>query len=266
MKYKLIVADFDHTLCNSKKEVTPRTRKAIKSFQDKGGIFVIATTRACLAIEDIAKEIGLKDELITSQGALIKNLSTDEIIFTSYLSDQIKKDFFDYFKHKTNHIHIFAEDKSFAKVDNYFFKRTGVEYGFDMKVQNDWYKALKECNATTILIGSYSKKRAMRFEKMARHKFGKNYNIGICDKRIINIFNKDVSKGLGIQKVADIYGIKKDEIIAFGDSLGDKSMYDFAGTGVAMGNSMEKLKSYADYVCDTCDNDGLAKFIETNCL
>ena len=39
-------------------------------------------------------------------------------------------------------------------------------------------------------------------------------------------------------------------------------MIQFAGLGVAMGNAMEETKKVADYVCDTNNNNGVAKVIK----
>ena len=35
-----------------------------------------------------------------------------------------------------------------------------------------------------------------------------------------------------------------------------------AGIGVAMGNSKDDVKEYADIIADTCENDGVAKVLE----
>jgi hypothetical protein len=47
--------------------------------------------------------------------------------------------------------------------------------------------------------------------------------------------------------------------IAFGDSMNDSEIIIKAGIGVAMGNSCDELKALADVVCDSCENDGVAK-------
>ena len=46
----------------------------------------------------------------------------------------------------------------------------------------------------------------------------------------------------------------------------DLEMIKNAGTGVAMGNAEEQLKSIANYITDTNVNDGVAKFLKENVL
>ena len=64
-------------------------------------------------------------------------------------------------------------------------------------------------------------------------------------------------KDVGIQAVMDHLGIHRDEVMAFGDGENDLSMIRHAGTGVAMGSGTDYLKSQADYVTGTVDEDGV---------
>ena len=54
-------------------------------------------------------------------------------------------------------------------------------------------------------------------------------------------------------------GLKKEEIIAFGDNLNDYQMIKFVGKGVAMKNAVEKLKNIADTVTESNNNEGVLK-------
>ena len=56
-------------------------------------------------------------------------------------------------------------------------------------------------------------------------------------------------------------GVKREEIVAFGDNSNDIGMLQWAGTGVAMGNADPRLKTVADYITDTNVNAGVAKTI-----
>lgn len=73
----------------------------------------------------------------------------------------------------------------------------------------------------------------------------------------VDIIPKDSGKVLGIQKMMEIFGFSREEIIAFGDGDNDAEMLEFAGIGVAMGNAVEITKQKADYVTDHIDDDGL---------
>lgn len=62
----------------------------------------------------------------------------------------------------------------------------------------------------------------------------------------------------GLRAVQRAYGIKREEIIAFGDGENDIDMIEHAGIGVAMGNGDDRLKAAADFVTAPVDEDGVA--------
>jgi hydroxymethylpyrimidine pyrophosphatase-like HAD family hydrolase len=66
--------------------------------------------------------------------------------------------------------------------------------------------------------------------------------------------------------LAKIWNIEPSEIAAFGDDLNDIDLLRYAGYGVAMENALDEVKAVADYICDTNDNDGVAKWLEDNML
>jgi len=80
------------------------------------------------------------------------------------------------------------------------------------------------------------------------------------------IMHKNATKAKAVAALANIWGIEKDEIVAFGDDLNDIPMLEFVGVSVAMGNALDKVKNIASLVCDTNDNDGVAKWLEENVL
>ena len=66
----------------------------------------------------------------------------------------------------------------------------------------------------------------------------------------------------GIKRYLEMTGIKREEIIAFGDAENDLEMIRFAGIGVAMGNAEEEVKKAADFVTADIDDDGIEKALK----
>ncbi len=78
--------------------------------------------------------------------------------------------------------------------------------------------------------------------------------------------NKDAVKWNALKSVAKHLSIDTKDIIAFGDDRNDLEMIAGCGTGVAVANAIEAVKSVAKFVCDCNDNDGVAKWIEQHIL
>ena len=70
---------------------------------------------------------------------------------------------------------------------------------------------------------------------------------------------KDVSLGALLERM----GLTRENLMACGDGLNDRSMIAFAGVGVAMQNAEDTVKEVADYVTAADNNhDGVAEAIE----
>lgn len=65
------------------------------------------------------------------------------------------------------------------------------------------------------------------------------------------------NKATGIQKVLEHLGMKREDVIAFGDGANDMEMLDFAGTSVVMGNAPGYIKEHASYVTSDLNKDGI---------
>ena len=76
------------------------------------------------------------------------------------------------------------------------------------------------------------------------------------------IMNKHVEKGLALETIQHYFGIEKEQIISFGDSISDIPMLKASGIGVAMGNSASQVKDIADDITLSNDEDGVAEYIE----
>ena len=79
---------------------------------------------------------------------------------------------------------------------------------------------------------------------------------------LCEIGHPDGSKGAALGHLARSLGVKREEVVAVGDSPNDIDMIEWAGLGVAMGNASEKVKSSADLVAKPVSEQGLAFLIE----
>ncbi|HEY6042422.1 MAG TPA: HAD hydrolase family protein, partial [Anaerolineae bacterium] len=52
------------------------------------------------------------------------------------------------------------------------------------------------------------------------------------------------------------------EVLAIGDHDNDRSMIQWAGLGIAMGNAADVLKDVADFIVPSADEDGAAEAID----
>lgn len=72
---------------------------------------------------------------------------------------------------------------------------------------------------------------------------------------------KGTNKATGIDAICRYYGIDLKDTMAVGDGGNDITMLRHAGIGVAMGNASDEVKTHADYITDTVDEDGIANLL-----
>lgn len=267
MKYKMLVCDFDGTLYTDDFKVTKETLDAVEKYKAQGGKFVIATGRLYQAIKPFAELFKLTDEVVTYQGSGVYDLKTDSIILSNEIESELAVEIYQYMYKTYGEITspiLFYEDKCIVEEENEFNKIFSQIVKVPLTCVNkqlDVYVAENKINARKILF--------LAVEKFIRHiisdlidKFGDKLNVNQSSKALLECVNINASKGNAVKWIAERYGIKQEEICAIGDSENDNSMIEYAGLGIAMGNAMDVTKAVANYVCDTNNNNGVAKVIE----
>lgn len=75
---------------------------------------------------------------------------------------------------------------------------------------------------------------------------------------IVDILNKECSKGHALERWAGHRGLQRDQVMAIGDNFNDIEMLEFAGLPVIMGNACDELKQNGWMVTLGNDESGVA--------
>ena len=98
--------------------------------------------------------------------------------------------------------------------------------------------------------------------------FGNERRIGVYPSRadFLEFVNKDCSKAEAIKIIIKKLGIRREQVAAIGDNYNDLPMLEYAGMGVAMGNAERAVKEKCGFITASCDEDGVAVFLENYLL
>jgi Cof subfamily protein (haloacid dehalogenase superfamily) len=282
--FKLIALDVDGTLINSDHILTARTLRAIKNVKDIGIKITIATGRHYLSAIRMARKIQINAPLICSDGAIIRDIYSNDTIYhllPQEIAVDVMKMALDYNNFR---IQVFTKDgKIYAgpSYRNTYFKRflrTPLKHSLRgyynlmrdfvfIPVKNmgnieETIAALDEEPAKVVVYGSERSEELKDFTQRIINKYGDKISITSAIKNCIDILDGGISKAKGLSILCDNLNIKQEEIITVGDNINDIEMIEYAGLGVAMGNAPDQVKSRADYVTTSNNDDGLAKFLE----
>lgn len=252
---KIILLDLDFTLLNSKRVITEHSVDVLKRAQMQDIFLGFCTNRGIGAIQGFVEQV--KPDIVLCNGGAclffkgelihLENLSLDDtraILAKAFevvgKDTEITVDTYDalYWNRKEN------------KSENYDPNALYDDYS-DFKIP-----ALKICVQTenpvhANKIESVSKNiDAIRFSDIPWYKFS----------------SKKSTKENGIDYLCEYLNISPKEIVSFGDDFSDIGMLKKCGIGIAMDNAIPEVKAIANDITLSCDEDGVAVWIEKNIL
>lgn len=260
---KLIFIDIDGTLCDRNGVVPESAIIAIQKARQNGHQVFLCTGRSKGEIYEKIFDIGF-DGLIGGAGAYVE--CDNKVLFHKCLDDNIVKNLVNYFdEHKIAFV-LEANKGVYMQVEHIeilksIFKASNVENNDQsdefMGILKPIGTALEAKSVNKILFFNSSKSIAELQQELKENLLILPNSIGGFGDVSGEISDININKATGIQIVLEHFGKTKEAVIAIGDGPNDIEMLEFAGVGIAMGNSTEHLKSHADEVTDVLSENGL---------
>ncbi|MGL5870185.1 MAG: Cof-type HAD-IIB family hydrolase [Clostridium chrysemydis] len=271
MAIKLICTDMDGTLLADDHNVPEENREALKKAVDKGIHVAITTGRLFTSAKYYARMTGVDAPIISSNGAYIRSGDSNDVIYENPLSleetleiyDILKKYDFRFNFNTYNSVISLKdeEDHSYKDMNKLVKACDRVEF----IVNENLTEVLKENEGNILKVIAIDKEnKYLKEMEKAKEEFkalGK-YEVVSSWSNNFEVMKKGTSKGEAVKRLAEMLGVKREEVMCIGDSENDLSMIEYAGVSVAMGNGLDILKEKATFVTDTNTNFGVAKAIE----
>ena len=254
MPIKMIVTDLDGTLLRTDKTISEHTASVFNRCRDKGIIVVYATARAIRGVTMLNLDIR-NDAAIYHNGAVIAiadhahhHIGIDPKTTKTLLLQAAKR---------------FREMRMSVEINDVLYSNYDVTrtWANTHAIPTD-FTNLPDIPADKIIFTTAESDAVRELTSMLPDDLYSD----ISENRILMVMNKNARKRNAVARIAEHYGISFSEIVAFGDDFNDIEMLRDFGVGVAMANAIDEAKAVADYVCDTNDNDGVAKWLDENVL
>lgn len=269
-KIKAAFLDIDGTLLNSSREVTTRTKNAIKSANERGIYTVICSGRSRFYAVNFSKDIGASHFVISSNGADIYDYKNEKTIYSASFDKQLLNQIMqiafdnnvgfvlnslnDCYKYKTDKHDDFFITSNVFKTKEEILKFTSMNTVSQIVIKSDDYNNMRRAVEQ---VKSISGLRLANMSRFLRDNIQTDSHIVFCD-----ITMAEDTKGSALSKLLDYLNLYEEQSAAFGDELNDLAMLERAHIAIAMGNSIDAVKKAADFVTDTNDNDGVALVLE----
>lgn len=263
--YKLMAIDMDGTLLKDDKTISDKTKEALKKAADSGVKIVLTTGRPIQGIINYLNELeltGKDDYVIGLNGALICKTSDYSVLSSNEtLKGSDLKYIYNKVKDLKVHVHAYTRNEDLVDAESKYSR--GDEKRIHLKARVvDIPSEVKDDDEILKVLLEEEKDVLDRITPLISEELLEKYSMFRSLDFIIEFMKKGCTKANGIEKLAKHLGIKKDEIIAAGDAANDKEMIEYAGLGVAMGNSMDEIKQVSDFITKSNEEDGIAYVID----
>ena len=267
MNRKLIFLDIDGTLIANLSSPTPRVRRAVREARAAGHLVFLCTGRNLPIIGPDILEVGF-DGIVASAGACV--IAGNQVLFDRLLPEELVQECLSVFHSHGVFCRIETTDGIYTDPQMEALLRDAspdprnselirmqkeIQSDLPIRAYAEYPRkgAYKLC-FTTSAVNSIPEVQQILGDRFDFVVFP--YGDSTC---CFNgeITRKGISKGAGIDRICRYFEADSRDVIAFGDSMNDVSMFEHAALRVAMGNACEELKAMADLICEDVSQDGV---------
>ena len=268
-RIKMIGLDLDGTLLTDKKELTDRTKAALRRAIELGITVLVASGRPWMGVPEELRNFPGMRYALTSNGARIIDTKDDRVIEEHLLSpelalkalavcgkyDTLQEVYFDG--------QGYAPEDQMAYVEKYHRNPSMCEYMRKTRLPvKDIRKLVEQENRGLDKVQALFADMDERETAWKELEQEKGLELVGSLQYNIEINAAGVNKGTGLVNLGRMLGIRRKEIMAFGDGDNDIAMLREVGFGVAMANADEQVKAAADYITLSNEEEGVAEAIE----
>lgn len=262
-RIKLIMSDIDGTILDKNHQLDSYLIELMPLLKQCNIPFVLASARSPLGIAPISKELGITDcPIACYNGALI---SLGDKILSQYsidkselllLHDFLKKEF------PTVSINVYSGKDWLVNTIDEWVEIEAQITGESPKVTSlaDFLQEEKNLIHKLLLISNATTIQKLK-ETLATMDFPRT-NFYLSKDNYLEVTHNQVSKKQALLELANYYQLSLTEIMTIGDNYNDIPMIETAGIGVAMGNAPTEVKTCANTVTDSNDQNGVSKAIK----
>ncbi|MCL2185441.1 MAG: Cof-type HAD-IIB family hydrolase [Treponema sp.] len=274
---KALAIDLDGTTLMPGGILGEKTRACLKKLINNGMQIIISTGRAIEAAEKYRSAINATGPMVFFNGAEVADVPSGEILHTNCIGMDVVDFGTDIARELGIHYQVYLPAKispdtgltdpnqkwealvieKYTKDAEYYQQHTGI-----VPVIKD-LKKIAALPLSGCIKGMFIADPSLHNEVRVRMKerFGDKITVMRSFPTFLEVINNGVSKGEGLRIAMEHRGLKKEEVIAFGDEENDVPMFAIAGFACVPENARDKIREEADFIYESVTKEGLALFL-----
>lgn len=262
--YKLLALDMDGTLLTSCGDISLNTREAIAKARAMGVKVVLASGRPLEGMLPYLDTLGLNtdtDFVLCYNGSLIQKAGSHEVVRRCILSGADAHELQTLSRELDVNIHAFSRRLGLITPKrNHYTEHEAKLNGIPL-LEMDFAELPADEEILKVMFIDEPDVLSAAIARLTPD-LHQRYTIVQSAPYFLEFLNPASNKGIAVGMLAEYLGLDVSEVICVGDAGNDRHMIEFAGLGVAMGNATDDIKSIADFVTKSNDQDGIAHVIE----
>lgn len=269
---RLIAADMDGTLLDSKGRISAYDLEMIQMARSKGIIFAACTGRYPENAAQIMLNAGLQGPVISLNGAVVEIAPNAGRIHELLINEQAGREVFRRLEDLEEGYYIFGRATVASRRDwPRHISESDADMAAILKQKVRYTYGLAACSAALAIpifkFFVYRSEGGHSLEEIADRLSGiPGIEITQSGVRNIEVMPEGADKGAGLRILSERLGIEQKHTMALGDQMNDLSMITWAGIGVAMGNAIDIVKQAAHGVTCTNEENGVGEAIARYCF
>jgi Cof subfamily protein (haloacid dehalogenase superfamily) len=221
---------------------------------------IVVTGRMFRAVRPYVSEAGIDDPVICYQGAVVADPVTGEFLRHVPIPRDRALEAIDAVVAAGFHLNAYVDDELYVaevtpEARSYAdFQHLEIHAVGPLR---DW---LHDDPTKLVAVGDPDALDALEAELKPR--FAGELFISKSLPYFLEFAHPDVSKGAGLQFVAERLGFDSAHTVAAGDGENDRELLDWAGFGVAVANAHDDILARADLVVPPVTEEGVAVLLE----
>ena len=208
---------------------------------------IVATGRMFRAVRPYLEQAGLDDPVVCYQGAVVADPASGEFLRHVPIPRAVALEAIEAVVAAGFHVNCYVDDVLYVAEVTPEARTYSDFQGLEIHAVGPLDAWLAKDPTKLVAVGDPAELDALEAE---------------LKPRFLEFAHRDVSKGAGLQFVAELLGFGPAETVACGDGENDRELLDWAGFGVAVANAHEDILARADLAVPDVEHEGVAALIE----
>ena len=212
------------------------------------------------SVRPYLERAGITDPVVCYQGGLVADGATGEFLHHVPIPLDLAREALEAFAAESVHVNCYVGDELYVEELNAYARRYADFQHIPVTPVGPLAEWLEEPPTKLVAVDDDARiaELAERFRGIFRERLFVTTSLPI----FLELAHPDVSKGSGMQFVADRLGFAASDAVAFGDGENDVELLEWSGFGVAVADAHPRLKAVADWTCPGPSEMGVASVLE----